>query len=871
MTILQEIQKWSTELPIWQRDAVARLFANGSLDQLDEEDIYALLKAEHGIPDPKGRIAGALDASQVPAPVTDGKLIQIVALRDLKHVNALAGNQKLQFASAGLTVIYGDNGSGKSGYSRVLKRACRARDQSEAIHPDARLPTHQTGKAEATFDVLIDGQPAELKWADGAVSPDELSSMAIFDTHCARAYLDEEGDFSYSPYGFDILSGLAKLCARMKQLADTEYAASTPITATFSHLGNQETTVGKAISGLSAKTRPHDIETLATLSEDEIGQHAILDKTLKEGNPKEKAALLRQRANRYESLATRLEEKAAIISDDARDGLKTAIETSNAAKQAAELAAKNFKETPGFLPGTGGEAWQALFEAARTYVAESHTHVLFPNFAPGDQCPLCQQPLADGAAARLAAFDAFINDATEKTAREKKAKAVADYNAIVKADLSIGLDKALKEELQAVNKELSDACESFGKALAERVALIKTACAPDGDWSAVTSLPENPMVKLRTMVAALLSEADALDKAIDEKARAALVSEFKELDARVKLAAVKDGVLTAITAHILQAKLTKCASATRTTAISNKATELSEKVISKDLEIALNDEFMRLNVPNLHVCLKPFSVKGKTYYKLALELPGQQRPMTILSEGEQRAIALASFLAEANLSGGQGGLAFDDPVSSLDHKRRWHVAQRLAEEAAKRQVVIFTHDLYFLCILQQEAKQRGVEMATLSIGRAPEGFGICSEDIPFDGATCSKRVKLLRSMLVDVAHADKIGDEVTATKLAREAYTLLRRTWERAIEEVLFAETVIRFSEGVYTKRLSAVEVSDDDYHAIDTGMTKCSKFTGHDGAASANVPTPTPNDLQADIEAFETWRKDVVNRQKDVRERRKQ
>lgn len=870
MTILQEIQKWSAELPAWQRDAIARLFAKSSLGHQDEEDIYALLKAEHGIVDPKGRIAGSLDASQVAAPSADGKLIQIVALRDLKHVNALAGNQKLQFAPAGLTIIYGDNGSGKSGYSRVLKRACRARDQSEAIHPDARLPANQTGKAEAAFDVLIDGQPAELKWIDGAVSPEELSSMAIFDAHCARAYLDEEGDFSYSPYGFDILGGLAKLCARMKQLADAEYAASAPITAAFSHLGNQETDVGKAISSLSARTKPKDIETLATLSEDKIGRHATLDKTLKEGNPKEKATLLRQRANRFESLATRLEEKAVIVSDETRDGLKAAIEASKAAKQAAELAAKNFKETPGFLPGTGGEAWQVLFEAARTYAAESHTHVAFPNFAPEDQCPLCQQPLADGAA-RLAAFDAFINDATEKTVREKKAKAAADYNAIVKADLSIGLDKALKEEMQAADKELADACESFGKALPERADLIKAACIPEGDWSVVTSLPENPATKLRTMVAALWSEAEALDKATDEKARAALVSEFKELDARVKLASVKDAVLTAIAAHILQAKLTKCASATKTTAISNKATELSEKVISKDLEATLNDEFRRLNVRDLHVCLKPFSVKGKTYYKLALELPGQQRPMTILSEGEQRAIALASFLAEANLSGGRGGVAFDDPVSSLDHKRRWHVAQRLSEEAAKRQVVIFTHDLYFLCILQQEAKQIGVEMATLSVKRTSGGYGICSESLPFAGATCSKRVKILRSMHTEVARLAKAGDDDVASKMTRDAYALLRETWERGVEEVLFSGTIMRFSEGVSTQMLKQVEVSDDDYHAVTAGMTKCSKFSGHDGAASANVPTPPPNDLQVDIEAFEAWRMGVVNRQKDVQDRRKQ
>lgn len=868
MTILQEIQKWSAELPAWQRDSIARLFAKGTLGQSDEEDIYALLKTEHGIPDPKGRVAGSLDASQVAAPSAGSKLTQIVALRDLKHVNALAENQRIPFSPAGLTVIYGDNGSGKSGYSRVIKRACRARDQSESIHPDARLPIEKTGKAEATFEVLIDGQAGELKWMDGSAAPEELSSMAIFDTHCARAYLDEEGDFSYSPYGFDILGGLAKLCARMKKLADTEYAASAPITAAFSHLASQETAVGKAISNLSARSKPQDIEDLATLTNVEIERHFTLEKALKEGNPKEKAALLSQRANRFEALAIRLEDKAVIVSDDARDSLKAAIAASVAAKQAAELAAKAFKETPGFLPETGDETWQVLFEAARAYAAESHPHAVFPNLAPDDQCPLCQQPLGEGAA-RLAAFDAFINDAAEKTAREKKAKAVAEYNTIVKADLSIGLDN-FKEELVAADKDTADTCESFEKALLARVTLIKIASVPEGDWNTVTALPENPAVKLRTMATALRAEADALDKATDEKARAALVSEYKEYEARVKLAPVKDAVLAAIKAHVFQTKLSKCSGATKTTAISNKATELSEKVISKDLETALNEEFHRLNVRDLHVCLKPFSVKGKTFYKLALELPGHQRPITVLSEGEQRAIALASFLAEANISGGRGGIAFDDPVSSLDHKRRWHVAKRLAEEAASRQVVIFTHDLYFLCILQQETKEIGIEMSALSIRRTPAGLGICSESLPFDGTTCSKRVRMLHDQQSDVARVAKDGDENLAAKMTRDVYALLRQTWERGVEEVLFAGTVMRFSEGVSTQMLKEVEVQDDDYRTVTVGMAKCSKFSGHDGAAQANVPTPLPNELLADIDAFETWRKGVQKRKDDVRARRK-
>lgn len=163
------------------------------------------------------------------------------------------------------------------------------------------------------------------------------------------------------------------------------------------------------------------------------------------------------------------------------------------------------------------------------------------------------------------------------------------------------------------------------------------------------------------------------------------------------------------------------------------------------------------------------------------------------------------------------------------------------------------------------------EMATLSIGRASGGFGVCFDDLPFDGATCSRRVGVLRSMQVDVNRAAKSGDDAVTAKLTREAYSLLRQTWERSVEEVLFAGTVIRFSEGVYTQKLSLVEVNDGDYRAVNAGMTKCSTFSGHDGAASANVPIPTPDDLRADIEVFETWRKDVVSRQKDVRERRKQ
>src|ERR1700730_9692387 len=126
MTLLQQIFTWTQGLPTWQSDAVSRLLSNEILTGPDKDDLYALLKATHGIADPQGRVAKPLTAAHVPASIGSATNVTLLAIKDLRNVNALAEKHRLPFGNGGVTVIYGDNGSGKSGYSRVLKRACRA-------------------------------------------------------------------------------------------------------------------------------------------------------------------------------------------------------------------------------------------------------------------------------------------------------------------------------------------------------------------------------------------------------------------------------------------------------------------------------------------------------------------------------------------------------------------------------------------------------------------------------------------------------------------------------------------------------------------------------------------------------------------------
>src|SRR5690606_41969744 len=83
-------------------------------------------------------------------------------------------------------------------------------------------------------------------------------------------------------------------------------------------------------------------------------------------------------------------------------------------------------------------------------------------------------------------------------------------------------------------------------------------------------------------------------------------------------------------------------------------------------------------------------------------------PSAILSEGEQKVIALADFIAETNITTINKGIVFDDPVTSLDEERKSTIAKRLVDLSTQKQVVIFTHDLVFVSSLINFAGDNGV-------------------------------------------------------------------------------------------------------------------------------------------------------------------
>lgn len=866
MSILNEILEWTKSLPAWQSDCVSRLLANPLLTTADLEDLYALLKVEHGIPDSKNRTPKPLTAAQIPAPSAVANHIELHAIKNLEHVNAIASSHSLPFNPSGLTVIYGDNGSGKSGYSRVLKRACRARDQSEVIHPNANLLLTEAEVPKATFEISVNGTLQDREWIDGETAPPDLSSFSIFDSRCAHAYIDSEDDFSYVPYGLHVFDGLAKACQSLKALIDDEYAQSETDLTPFLHLKG-DTAVGQLISNLSAKTPTAEIDTLANLKSEDVDRYAELESSLKENNPKEKAIQLRLRASRFSTIAKNALDKESLVDQVAVSKLRKLSDNFHAARAAAALAAKQFNESENLLPGTGGEAWRELFEAARKFALESHQGKEFPELGEGEPCPLCQQPLMDGAS-RLLRFEGFIQQEAEKNAQVCRKALAAQRNVFVELNLTFNFDDITYGEIEAVDRQLAVDIRKFESELIARKKTI-LASLTSNNWDDSAQELKNPATRLQNIVESLNAEAESLERASDELARESLQKEFNELDSRLKMSQVKDALKIAVARLIHQSKLSECLSSIRTNNISLKASELAEKVVSSELAKALNQEFKALGVGSLQVSLQSRSHKGKALHKLMLELPQNRSPVDILSEGEQRAIAIGSFLAEVKLSGGKGGVVFDDPVSSLDHRRRERVAKRLAQEAEDRQVVVFTHDIYFLCLLLEEAKRAGVSFLTQSLIRTIDGFGVADPELPFEGKTTSKRIGALKAQHQFIAKLHRDGNEQEYIKQTVDAYFRLRMAWERGVEEVLLREVILRFRKGVETQRLVGVMIEDDDFTKVHNGMTKCSNYA-HDKALIGGIAVPDPDELLTDIMELENWRGQIEKRSLETIKRRR-
>lgn len=874
----KQLLDWAAKQPLWARDALRR-HAGSTGFVVDDNDKAAILE--------RVRHAAGFSSEAAPdhAPVAEQHLnfgpsasasALLCSLGPVANIGRLAPGQQLRFALDGITLIYGDNGSGKSGFCRITKKLCRS------LTVDDLLGDIFTQGAKPPAEVLVRYRPKnseaviEHKWIDGAAAPDAVRNISVFDSRNARFYVDKQNRIGFLPAIISLLERHAALRSEMDkdfqaELKKLEGLFKVPLPSGFTPGGTVATLVAKLTTKAATLPTSAELSDLGVWTEANDAELKEVEKALATD-----PSALAQRCKRAIAALDPLVEVLDVISSglgtSVADALKEKTETAAEAVKAASLAAGDaFASEP--LAGVGQNPWRAMYNHAKAYIASIGGGDDLPS-NEGDACGLCQQPLGPEASARLKRFSAFVAGEASKEADTARAALNAAVEAVRNVALPNSLAQSLGEfqSMSGTRREIGEQLIAAVSVAAARKAALVAASA-SGDFADVPALPELPGHALAAELAVLKEEQKQHEADVAE-------SETRAKDV-ARRDALKDRKLLNQTLATFEARLAdlqtyqkykQCSALVSTQALSTLVTSIRRNLITDGLETRIRDEIEGLDLAHIPFVVSDQSKDGNSLFEVSIEAPVAAANDKILSEGEQRALALACFLAEVAPDTENNGLIIDDPVSSLDHLRIRRVAGRLVTEAKKgRQVVIFTHNLVFYNEVIDAAAQNGVALVRRLISKTEaEGFGVVTEeDVPWIAKRTTERITHLRELHKALgAFTDYNTDEYR--RAVRDFYTELRETWERLVEELLLGRVVERLDPGVKTQSLKLVTVEDADYETVFHAMKHASERSGHDMAAGKNLPTPKPEDIKADIEKIDDYRQAVQKRSKTLEARRK-
>ena len=605
----------------------------------------------------------------------------------------------------------------------------------------------------------------------------------------------------------------------------------------------------------------HPLDLLITLSGKEKARLSSLDGDLAQ-DPAKAAEKLRACDARLESALQALNRLVAASGVKNFAELRRLESDAEATAEAAQLVSDSlFREAP--LPGIGSDAWRRLWEAARTYSDQvAYPGRTFPTPVDDERCVLCQQLLDDDALHRHASFESFVKGAAQKAAADA-VRRLEDYRRdLGSARMPMGDIRALVTLLKT-ELDRPELASDVRRAASTAAWRLRALLSGKAETTAQVPVPTEDLKGLREDIA---GRSRALSGDADSAERRALVAEHEGLKDRVSLAGIADDVRAEIERQVEIAVLRKsektCGTATKRR-ITTKNKDLSEKLVSDVLRGRFAREVQKLHIGSMPIELRKVRDRDfQSFFQVALVDKPDEPVGEILSEGEHRCVALASFLAELVTSKDYSGIVFDDPMSSLDHKYRRRVAERLVEEAAHRQVIVFTHDLTFLFDLQREAEAAGQDVHYQNVHRAQSEPGHVSDDLPIDAKSALPLAAALRSELKTVRGEFDMWPEARRSVFADGFIGKLRKAWEQGIAD-LIQPVMSRFNSQIKGSSLHKLAiVNDDDVIAVRSARARLSEDL-HASPETINPAETTHVELLNELKILEAWLNDVKDRQR--------
>ncbi|MYD52962.1 MAG: AAA family ATPase [Chloroflexi bacterium] len=835
---------WANDKEEWLRQMVEVVLATDApLADDAVKSVFQLFLQENGLiqrtlpPVPNLAAAGEHDPEQ-PA-------LSMTRLANVLGVNALVPGQSVSF-NAGLTLLFGENATGKTGYARILKALAGSRSIDEIL-PDI-ADTETQVHPSADIEYRLGDQALTHSWR-GERNIEPFNRTLVFDNPAAALHLEEALTYSFQPASLALIghvtNGIHGVQGEIDEFADRLRRTDLDLHERF----DKDSSLYPKIESLGPKTNLQELRQLSSLPDDATSQTEKLRRrvaALKAGLPRLQIALqtrLRRVLMEAESFtsavgafqveehSTRLRRLSRLQQDltQLRDGLFAAAD----------------------LPADPEETWETFIRAGNQY----RQHLETVGKHDETRCLYCRQTLNDTAIRLIERYREYLDDRIAKDIAVEEER-IRDIGSEV-LDAQIVEVSSFVEEMRAAEEPDSQVAPKLLQLLVQVTENEKSIRENLEQNRSLTVETLKAVKKNRASLATALSEVDSSLEQLDEQVtdQSKLLEEAEaalaELEARLRLKELWPRVAQRVKNLRHVAKLTDLRTVTsnRLRQLTELSKSLSEEMANRNFAHLFRIECRALRAPRVE--LDFVGRQGQVRRRKAVR--GSHRPSEVFSEGEQKVLALSDFLAEARLHGPVGPIVLDDPVSSLDYRRIAEVAIRIADLANDHQVIVFTHDIFFATHLLThfEGSPR------LSYYRVSDEGGTGHVD-PATGPRTDTLKSLRGEVNAAIQNAESASGEAR-TEMVRQGYSRIRAWCEIFIESEMLAGVTQRYQPNVRTTALTNIKTSklDETIEIVVRVFEDASRYMpGHSQPPQHLAVTPTLDQLEEDWRLLQECRR---------------
>lgn len=845
-TLETEVKGFADGLPYWAKYLAEKILSGNAISDTEINTAYSYLLEELTLTPATTKPDIAINYNGGNSGNYKLDLL-FTKLENVEGVNALTENQVIDF-SPNLTIIYGANGSGKSGYVRLLKKGFYSKTPEDIVQNIHLASGHKPVSANFTFHSA--GSDIPLNYPANSANA-EFEQYAVFDNGSVSHHLDHKNEFEFRPAGLSFFADFTEVIKRVEIKLNSEIASKqTPNDFVVWFDGESE--LKTLVQGLTAQTNIADLNKHTPFSEKDKTDKAAIEKKHDE---------LALASKNKEREILKLESIKKNVSDNKKtieaintyfaSSYLTSIQTSITDCLEKEAAAKaegieNFKTDK--IQNIGTAEWKSFIVAAEKFAKQQKDdEAVYPE--SNDNCLLCHQPLSEDAENLIHNYWTFIKSVAEQNATQSQ----KTLN-----EIKTGFEKLPFDLFPIDNILTAWLTENYPKVLTslkENLSVQKTLIS--NIVADITTKTANKRTEIKISVA----DHDTIIYAIEESIK--VLKEDEQSAELTKLQKAKTYLVhkekfnthfAKFTTYIQNQQWLLTANAiswmTQKRNITDWEKYLSGKYFNQKYIDTFNQECIDLN-GNFGIEVSHTGSAGTSFRQLTLK---GRNPAAILSEGEQKVIALADFISEMQLSDINRGIIFDDPVNSLDEGRKKDIAYRLIRESVSKQVIVFTHDLIFVSNLITFSEENTIPFLCHWVenrdGKAGQVWlkNSPSYEKEYRNAEPAKKY-----------YSDANKDDCPPAQrefLVRTGFTALRTCYEVLVINDLFKNVVQRYNERVSVDALTNVYFDETLINELLDSFAQCCRYMeGHTHSDKYAYKKPEPANLSEEIQRYEATR----------------